>query len=99
PVGWGVDVNHEPLARLAAETGGHYYLTTPDTNNVPTVPNFSTRVEDLNRDLASHTVLSYVTLGEEESVPIRFDGVLNDPNDDPDQGVIQGTLEEQNINL
>ena len=99
PVGWGVEVNHEPLARLASNTGGHYYLTTPDVNNVPTVPNFSSRVEDVNRDLASHTVLSYVTLGEEESVPIRFDGVLNDPNDNPDQGVIQGTLEEQNINL
>lgn len=64
PVGWGVEVNHEPLARLASNTGGHYYLTTPDVNNVPTVPNFSSRVEDVNRDLASHTVLSYV-MGEE----------------------------------
>lgn len=27
PVGWGQNVNHEPLARLAAGTGGHYYAT------------------------------------------------------------------------
>lgn len=99
PVGWGLEVNHEPLARLASSTGGHYYLTKPDTNNIPTVANFSNRILDLNRDLASHTVLSYVTLGEEESVPIRFDGALNDPNDDPDQGLIQGISDEQNINL
>jgi hypothetical protein len=27
PIGWGQNVNHEPLARLAAKTGGHYYAT------------------------------------------------------------------------
>src|SRR5690606_2908507 len=27
PIGWGQNVNHEPLARLAAGTGGHYYAT------------------------------------------------------------------------
>jgi hypothetical protein len=99
PVGWGVEVNHEPLARLASTTGGHYYLTKPDVNDLPSVPNFSTRIGDLNRDLASHTVLSYVTLGEEESVPIRFDGAFDIPSDTPDLGLVQGTLEEQNINL
>ncbi|HPG65426.1 MAG TPA: VWA domain-containing protein [Candidatus Hydrogenedentes bacterium] len=26
-VGWGKDVNHEPLARIASESGGHYYTT------------------------------------------------------------------------
>lgn len=98
-VGWGLNVNHEPMARLAGSTGGHYYLTKPDTNGDPTVANFSGRILDLNRDLASHTVLSYVSLGEEESVPIRFDGALNDPNDNPDQGLIQGISDEQNINL
>lgn len=98
-VGWGLGVNHEPLARLAASTGGHYYLTTNAGNGNPTIASFSGRVMDLNRDLASHTVLSYVSLGEEESVPIRFDAAFDDPNDNPDQGLIQGVLEEQNINL
>jgi hypothetical protein len=99
PIGWGDDVNHEPLARLAGGTGGHYYLVHPQADGTPSIPNFLDRIEQCNNDLASHTTLSYVSLGEEENVPIRFDGVLNDPNDVPDQGLIQGTLEEQNINL
>lgn len=28
-IGWGESVNHEPLARVAAATGGHYYPTRP----------------------------------------------------------------------
>ncbi|HRI87307.1 MAG TPA: hypothetical protein PK869_03530, partial [Candidatus Hydrogenedentes bacterium] len=99
PVGWGNDVNHEPLARLAAGTGGHYYLTKPDSNDVPVVANFAGRVEDLNRDLASHTILSYISLGEAENVPIRFDAAFNPPSDTPDQGLIQGLSDEQNISL
>lgn len=99
PVGWGADVNHEPLARLSSGSGGHYYLTKTDVNGNPVSANFAARIEDVNRDLASHTVLAYVSLGEEENVPIRFDGALNDPNDSPDQGLIQGVLDEQNINL
>ena len=27
-IGWGVNMNHEPLARIASLTGGHYYPTT-----------------------------------------------------------------------
>ncbi|MDZ4857625.1 MAG: VWA domain-containing protein [Candidatus Hydrogenedentes bacterium] len=99
PIGWGTEVNHEPLARLASGTGGHYYLTKPDGDGNPVVANLANRVEDLNLDLASHTVLSYVSLGEEENVPIRFDGALNDPNDSPDQGIIQGISDEQNVSL
>jgi hypothetical protein len=98
-IGWGVEVNHEPMARLAAGTGGHYYLSLPDGAGNPVIANVLNRVDECNIDLASHTVLSYVSLGEEENVPIRFDGALDDPNDSPDQGVIQGTLEEQNIDL
>ncbi|GMV94621.1 MAG: hypothetical protein AMXMBFR82_43990 [Candidatus Hydrogenedentota bacterium] len=98
-VGWGVEVNHEPMARLAAGTGGHYYLSLLDGLGQPTVANFLDKVDECNIDLASHTVLSYVSLGEEENVPIRFDGALDNPNDNPDQGIIQGTLEEQNIDL
>jgi len=98
-IGWGVEVNHEPMARLAAGTGGHYYLSRPDAVGDPDIGNFSDKVDECNIDLASHTVLSYVSLGEEENVPIRFDGALDNPNDNPDQGIIQGTLKEQNINL
>lgn len=31
PVGWGNGVMHEPLARIAAGTGGHYYPTATET--------------------------------------------------------------------
>lgn len=98
-VGWGLNPNHEPLARLAAGTGGHYYLTKTDANGNPVIANFVDAVTKCNVDLASHTVLSYTSLGEGENVPIRFDASLNDPNDNPDLGLIQGTLDEQNVNL
>ena len=98
-VGWGADVNHEPMARLAGGTGGHYYLSRLDAGGTPDITNFMDKVDECNIDLASHTVLNYVSLGEEENVPIRFDGALDNPNDIPDQGIIQGTLEEQNIDL
>ncbi|MCC6490208.1 MAG: VWA domain-containing protein, partial [Candidatus Hydrogenedentes bacterium] len=98
-VGWGEGVNHEPMARLSSGSGGHYYLSRLDANGAPTLANLLAKVDECNEDLASHTVLSYVSLGEEENVPIRFDGALNDPNDNPDQGVIQGSLTEQNIDL
>jgi hypothetical protein len=98
-VGWGTNVNHEPMARLATGTGGHYYLSRLDAGGAPDVTNFLGEVDECNIDLASHTVLSYVSLGEEENVPTRFDGALDNPIDNPDQGIIQGTLEEQNIDL
>ncbi|GMW03759.1 MAG: hypothetical protein AMXMBFR84_48930 [Candidatus Hydrogenedentota bacterium] len=99
PVGFGFDVNHEPLARLADGTGGHYYLVQPAAGGVPSIPNFQTRLTDVANDVASHMVLHYVTLGEEESVSVRFDAAFDDPNDAPDQGFIQGILEEQDVNL
>ena len=98
-LGWGEEVNHEPMARLASGTGGHYYLSRLDSNGFPVVANLVDKVDECNVDLASHTVLGYVSLGEEENVPIRFDGALDNPNDSPDQGIIQGTLTEQNIDL
>ncbi len=33
PVGWGQNVNHEPMARIAAGTGGHYYATRGEPND------------------------------------------------------------------
>ncbi len=98
-LGWGVDVNHEPMARLASGTGGHYYLSQLDSNGDPVVANFMDKVDECNTDLASHTVLSYVSLNEEENVPLRFDGALDNPYDNPDQGIVQGTLDEQNVDL
>ncbi len=41
PIGWGSQIRHETLARLAADTGGHYYQTdsedtgTVDPNGIP----------------------------------------------------------------
>jgi Viral BACON domain/von Willebrand factor type A domain len=35
-VGWGADVDSEPLARLANGTGGHYYPTLPELDGTPT---------------------------------------------------------------
>lgn len=97
-IGWGGEVNHEPLARLADGTGGHYYFTKKE-NDAPSVTNFEANAANAADDMATHTVLRYITLNEGDNVPLRFDGALNNPNDSPDQGVIQGTIKEQDIKL
>jgi hypothetical protein len=113
-VGWGVEVNNEPMARMATDTGGHHYPVLPDANDDPILANLIARVEyrapidgspvpELNRplsipnDLATTVVLGYVTLNEGENIPVRFDAAFDDPTDNPNQGTIQGNLEEQNL--
>ena len=98
-VGWGLDLNSEPLARVASMTGGHYYPTLLDGAGLPVVATFLDRVNLAADELASHMVLSYTALNEEENVAVRFDGAFDDPNDDPNQGIIEGSLDEQNLNL
>ncbi|MFA6240913.1 MAG: VWA domain-containing protein, partial [Candidatus Hydrogenedentales bacterium] len=98
-IGWGSEVNHEPLARLADGTGGHYYLTKTALNGDPSIPNFEANAALGADEMATHTVLRYITLNEGDNVPIRFDGAFDNPNDSPDQGVIQGTFKEQDIKL
>ncbi|MCP4646011.1 MAG: VWA domain-containing protein [bacterium] len=95
--GWGLALNSEPLARLGSESGGHYYPTALDPNtDMPVVANFITRLEQCADDLASHMVLSYVALNEEESTTVRFDGSFRRfPATDP----LEGSLVEQNLNL
>ncbi|MBN2308223.1 MAG: VWA domain-containing protein [Candidatus Hydrogenedentes bacterium] len=98
-VGWGLDLNSEPLARLATRSGGHYYPTRLDGSGLPDVSELTDGLTTVASDLGSHMVLSYVALNEEESVAVRFDGAFDDPNDVPDQGLIEGSLDEQNLNL
>lgn len=98
-VGWGIEVNSDPLARLSSLTGGHYYPTHPDSDGNPVVERFAEKAETVAHDLASHMVLNYVTLSEEEGVPVRFDAAFDRPDDSPDQGLLQGSLEEQTLDL
>jgi hypothetical protein len=125
PVSWGVNANHEPLARLALASGGHYYPTfeesylageetlrapnldqlfdvcntaTSDAPDAPGPLQESFRCDQsISRDLASHVVLSYVTLREDDDVNVAVRGAFDDPNDNagdclPNQGFISGTF-------
>ncbi|MBI5092651.1 MAG: VWA domain-containing protein [Candidatus Hydrogenedentes bacterium] len=91
-IGWGKDVNNEPLARLAVSSGGHYYATRGDANGDPTVAELDQKLQTILSDLSSQMVLTYVTLNETERVPARVNAQVNDPNDSPDEGLLQGTF-------
>ena len=97
-IGWGIDVNNEPLARVANASGGHYYPTLNTQAGIPQVSELSDRLDQVLNDLQSQLVLSYVTLTEADNVPVRINGVFDNPLDNPDEGVIQGSL-EQVLNL
>lgn len=133
PISWGVDADHEPLARLALSSGGHYYPTfeesylaedqggqqttfrtpnldqlfdicntaTPDAPDTPGGFQESFRCDQsIARDLASHVVLSYVTLRQDDNVGITIRGAFDDPNDNagdcmPNQGFINGNFTQE----
>lgn len=94
PVGWGLSVNSEPLARIAHQTGGHYYPTSKNlTTQLPTVEDLQQKMRTVSSDLRAQVVLSYTTLNESDGVEVRINGVLN-PDDTPDQGILQGTFSQ-----
>jgi hypothetical protein len=91
-IGWGQSVNNQPLARMASESGGHYYPTLNTVAGLPQVSELSDRLDQTLSDLLAQLVLSYVTLNETDNTPVRINGVLDDPTDNPDQGIIQGSI-------
>ena len=113
PVGWGINVLPEPLARIAAGTGGHFYSMAPDNNNLPSVDNLlgwcttddpaiNPCDQAIGKDLRSQIVLSYVTLAEYAPVTVRVDATLDNPNDglcNPLLGTISGSFTQTNFNM
>ena len=93
-IGWGKEVNNEPMARLAVGTGGHYYSTRGDTNGNPTLAELNQRLATLSSDLSAQMVLTYITLNETEKVSTRVNAQVDNPNDNPDQGILQGTFQQ-----
>lgn len=94
-IGWGQDVNNEPLARLSSESGGHYYSTRPTTSGGPDIAELQNRLAVLSQDLQNQIVLSYTTLNEEDNVPVRVNATFNPSTDTPDQGILQGTFQQE----
>lgn len=86
PIGWGADVNHEPLARLATETGGYYYPVDTEAGapvpggpavRRPSVQKLAEAIRRLKQDMQSFLVLSYITLNQESNVDARVTAVFN----------------------
>lgn len=97
-VGWGRDVNNEVLARIAAETGGHYYPTLPDpVTSLPQISELRRRLLQAAGDLNSMLVLTYQSLRTEEQVPVRVDASFDHP--DPDITTVSGSLPERDLGL
>ncbi len=110
-VAWGKAINNEVLSRLSHETGGHFYPVLPDSQNNPTQSGMASRLQfrsptpdeprplTIPNDLNAQLVLGYVTLSSESSVPTRFSAQFDDPGDIPDQGVIEGSSEDQSLDF
>jgi len=113
PIGWGSSVLSEPLARISAGTGGHYYSIAFDPDGLPSVSNLwqwcytsdpavDPCDQSIAKDLRSQVVLSYVTLAEFSPVTVRVDATLGNPNDGvclPQLGTITGGFEQKNFNM
>ncbi|MBI4556266.1 MAG: hypothetical protein HY706_01665 [Candidatus Hydrogenedentes bacterium] len=97
-VGWGLDVNNEPLARLSSLSGGHYYPSRPDSAGLPVRERMGEALDRVRSDLESQVVLGYVTLNEEPSTPIRINAAFDNPADNqntpPNNEIIQGSFEQ-----
>jgi hypothetical protein len=78
-IGWGEDVNAETLARIASESGGHYYSTWLDEDGNPSVESLQQALAQVAGDLQGHVVFSYVTLNEESDVETRLVGEFQNP--------------------
>jgi Mg-chelatase subunit ChlD len=94
-VGWGDDIEHEPLARLASKTGGHYYSTRTDANGLPQASELDRVLPMLSSDLRAYRMLGYTTLNEEDDMTVRVTGFFNIPGDNPDRGFVQGSFAQQ----
>ncbi|MDX9975792.1 MAG: VWA domain-containing protein, partial [FCB group bacterium] len=94
-VGWGQDIDHEPLARLASKTGGRYYSTRPDANAHARRSELERALQAFSTDMRALRMLGYTTLNEGEQTELRVTGFFNPPEDTPDRGVIQGTFSQQ----
>lgn len=84
PVGWGEDVQANPLIELSTGSGGHYYATETKLDafgqKMPTLAGLAERCatpvgaakpQSLPRDLQSHITLSYVSLNEEAAMSLN----------------------------
>ena len=78
-IGWGDDVNAETLARIASESGGHYYSARLDEDGNPSVESLQQALAQVAGDLQDHIVFSYVTLNEETDVETRLVGEFQNP--------------------
>ncbi|NLV41633.1 MAG: hypothetical protein GXY15_10455 [Candidatus Hydrogenedentes bacterium] len=80
PIGWGTDVQANPLIELASQSGGHYYAAesrmTETGEKRPTLSGLLKRcgveagfeTQSLPRDLQAHFSFGYVSLNEAASV-------------------------------
>ncbi|HIJ73007.1 MAG TPA: choice-of-anchor D domain-containing protein [Candidatus Hydrogenedentes bacterium] len=93
-VGWGKNINHEPLARIAAASGGHYYPTYGDEEQRHIVdelygwlhtedPLVDACDQSVAKDIGSHVVFSYVTLTEATTdTSVSVEASFDNPNED-----------------
>lgn len=100
PIGWGAEVDQEPLARLALQTGGHYYPTVRSGVDNPNTAALEEQAARLAGDLHAQVVLSYTTLREDDSISVRVSGDYDEAENDgipPAQGSFVQSLDFSGI--